>query len=150
MMTLTRWNPTRDLMNITEDMNRFMSNVFSDQGTRETSLFRGTWSPQVDISEDKDNFYLHVELPGMNHDDVNVRYEEGMLTITGEKKVQDERNERNYHRVERGYGRFERSFRLTSNIDADKIAADFSNGVLAITLPKLETAKPKEIEVKIK
>lgn len=150
MMTLTRWNPARDLMNLTEDMNRFMNNALTDRGTRETSLFRGTWSPDVDISEDSDNFYLHVELPGLGHDDVNVRYEEGMLTITGEKKVQDERNERNYHRVERGYGRFERSFRLTSNIDADKISADFSNGVLAITLPKLETAKPKEIEVKIK
>lgn len=150
MMTLTRWNPTRDLMNITDDMNRFMSNIFSDRGTRETSLFRGVWSPAVDISEDHNNFYLYVELPGLNREDVNVRYEEGLLTITGEKKVEDETKDRNYHRVERGYGRFERSFRLTSNIDADKISADFSNGVLAVTLPKLETAKPKEIEVKIK
>jgi len=150
MMTLTRWNPTRDLMNITDDMNRFMSNIFSDQGTREASLFRGAWSPAVDISEDNNSFYLYVELPGLNRDDVNVSYEEGLLTITGEKKVADESKERNYHRVERGYGRFERSFRLTSNIDANKISADFSNGVLAVTLPKVETAKPKEIEVKIK
>lgn len=148
-MTLVKWNPARDLLNITEEMNRLVQNVFHDDA-RETSLFKGTWSPAVDISEDNDNYYLQVELPGMSRDDVKVKYEEGMLTITGEKKAEKEDKDLNYHRVERAYGKFERSFRITSQIVADKISADFANGVLSVTLPKAEEVKPKEIEVKIK
>ena len=148
-MTLTRWNPTRDLLNLNEEMNRLVQNVFPGE-TRETSLFKGSWNPAVDISEDDDNFFLNVELPGLTKDDVKVKYEEGVLTITGEKKAEKEDKDRNYHRIERSYGKFERSFRITSQILADKINADFSNGVLSITLPKADEVKPKEIEVKIK
>ncbi|MFQ5770989.1 MAG: Hsp20/alpha crystallin family protein [bacterium] len=148
-MYLTRWNPARDLLGITEEMNRLVDNVFKGD-TREASLFKGSWSPVVDISEDNDNFYLHVELPGLKREDVKVRYEEGLLTVTGEKKAEKEEKDVNYHRVERSYGKFERSFRVPSRIINDKIDADFSNGVLTITLPKAEEIKPKEIEVKIK
>ncbi|MFQ5677027.1 MAG: Hsp20/alpha crystallin family protein [bacterium] len=150
MMSLTRWNPTRDLLNITDEMNRFVDSVFSQGGARETSLFKGTWNPAVDIAEDDDNFYLHMDLPGLKKEDVKVKYEEGMLTLTGEKKIVDEQKDINYHRVERSHGKFERSFRITSQILADKISADFSDGVLSVTLPKAEEIKPKEIEVKIK
>lgn len=148
-MYLSRWNPARDLVGIADEMNRLVDTVFRGD-TREISLFKGVWSPAVDISEDKDNFYLQVELPGMKRNDVKVRYEEGLLTITGEKKSEKEEKDVNYHRVERSYGKFERSFRVPNRIISEKINADFSDGVLTITLPKAEEIKPKEIEVKIK
>ncbi|MFQ5708065.1 MAG: Hsp20/alpha crystallin family protein [bacterium] len=104
----------------------------------------------MDIAEDNDNFYLSVELPGIPREDVKLKYEEGLLTITGEKKGEKEEKDMNYHRVERSYGKFERSFRVPSRIVSDKIDANFANGVLTVTLPKPEEVKPKEIEVKIK
>lgn len=147
-MTLTRWSPARELLEMADEMNRLMSNVFGDV-TRETSFFKGTWSPAVDISEDKDNFYLHVELPGLKKDDVKVSYEDGILTIRGEKKAEREDKDVNYHRIERSFGMFERSFRVPTRIKEDNIEARFENGVLTITLPKAEEVKPKEIAVKV-
>ncbi|RMD92824.1 MAG: Hsp20/alpha crystallin family protein [Calditrichaeota bacterium] len=147
-MTLTRWNPARDLLDVAEEMNHFMNNLFGDTA-RETSFYKGTWTPAVDISEDKDNFYLNVELPGMKKEDVKVSYEDGILTIKGEKKSEREEKDVNFHRVERTFGMFERSFRVPNKIVEDKIDAKFENGVLTITLPKAEEAKPKEIEVKV-
>lgn len=147
-MTLTRWNPARDLLGIADEMNRLVDSVLRTD-TREASLFKGTWTPAVDISEDKDNFYLHVELPGMKKEDVKVKFEEGLLTITGEKKTEREEKDVNYHRVERSYGKFERSFRVPTQVMNDKIEAKFEDGVLQITLPKAEEVKPKEIEVKV-
>jgi HSP20 family protein len=138
----------RNLLDVAEEMNRLVRNVF-DSETRETSLYKGEWSPAVDISEDDDNYYLNVELPGINREDVSVRYEEGLLSITGEKKSLKKEEKRNYHRVERLYGKFERSFRVPSRIDSEKIGAKFENGMLMITVPKLEEAKPKQIDVKI-
>jgi HSP20 family protein len=149
MMTLSRWSPARDLLNLTDEMNRLVTSAFGDE-TRETSLFKGAWTPLVDISEDDNNFYLRAELPGLSKENVNVKYEEGMLTIAGEKPAPQADKGINYHRVERRYGMFERSFRITSNIVADKVEADFADGVLTITLPKAEEIKPKAIEVKIR
>ncbi len=151
-MTVTRWNPARELLNLTDEfnrINRLIRNVFGTDEARETTLLQGTWSPAVDISEDRDNYYLHVELPGLKREDVKVSYEDGMLTIRGEKKSEREEKDVNYHRIERTFGQFERSFRVPSKILEDRIDARFENGVLMITLPKAEEAKPKEIEVKI-
>ena len=148
-MTLTRWNPTRELWDIAEDMNRFVSNVFGDFN-RDSTFFQGAWTPAVDIGEDRDNFYLRIDLPGMTKDDVRVNYEDGILTIKGERKDEwQDKKELNVHRAERFYGRFERSFTVPRRILDSKIAANFKNGVLMVTLPKVEEAKPKEIEVKI-
>lgn len=149
-MSITRWNPTRDLLSISDEMNRLVNSVFSNDNARETSLYRGTWNPAVDISEDDNNFYLHVDLPGLTREDVKVKYDEGTLAITGERKSGSEEKNINYHRVERVSGKFERSFRITSRVLPEKIAADFQNGVLSITLPKAEEVKPREIEVKVK
>lgn len=147
-MTLTRWNPRRELWGIAGDMNRLVSSMFDD-GLRETSLFKGNWNPAVDISEDTDNFYLNIDLPGMDKKDVKVRFEDGLLTLTGEKISEKEEKNVSYHRVERSYGKFERSFRVPNRIISDKIDAKFEKGVLTVTLPKAEEAKPKEIEVKV-
>ncbi|NIR49565.1 Hsp20/alpha crystallin family protein [candidate division KSB1 bacterium] len=149
-MFVTRWNPNRDFLHLTEQMNRLANDVFGEGETPETSMLKGTWNPPVDISEDNENFYLRVELPGLNREDIKVNYEDGLLTLTGEKRAHKEEKDTNYHRIERSYGKFERSFRLSSNIVNDKISANFSNGLLSITLPKAEKAKPKEIEVKVK
>ena len=147
-MTLTRWTPRRDFLGIAEDMNRLVKSMFDDDAS-EASFLKGNWTPAVDISEDDNNFYLNVDLPGMTKDEVKVRFEDGMLSITGEKKSEKEEKKVNYHRVERSFGRFERSFRVPSRISANKIDAKFDKGVLTVTMPKAEEAKPKEIEVKI-
>lgn len=148
-MTLTRWSPTRDLLS--EEFNRLnrMLSSFWNDTTPETSLFKGEWSPAVDISEDKDAYYLHFELPGLTKEDVKVNYEDGVLTVRGEKKAEQKEETKNYHRIERCFGMFERSFRVPSKILDNKIDAKFKNGILEVTLPKAEDAKPKEIEVKI-
>ncbi len=151
-MTVTRWSPARDLMNLTEEfnrINRLIRNVFGTDETAERPLLKTSWMPPVDIIEDKDNYYLFVELPGLKRDDVKVDYEDGVLTIRGEKKSQREEKDRTYHRLERTFGQFERSFRVPSRIKEDQIDARFENGVLKITLPKVEEVKPREIEIKI-
>ena len=147
-MALT-FNQGRDLAGIADEMNRLVNTVFGDS-TREASFYKGTWSPVVDICEDHDKYYLAVELPGMKKGDVDIRFEEGLLTISGEKKAPTEEDGKNYHRVERMYGNFERSFRVPSLIVSDKIGATFENGLLTISMPKAEEAKPRQIEVKIK
>jgi len=111
--------------------------------------FGETWSPSVDISETKDNFVVKAELPGLETNDVNVSISGDILTIKGEKKTEKEEKDEHFHCVERYLGSFQRVFRLPSGVKADQIEAAFDKGVLKVTLPKVEEAKKKEIEVKI-
>jgi HSP20 family protein len=108
------------------------------------------WCPVVDVHETKDELVFHAELPGMSPDDVEVSVENGVLTVSGEKKQEIEEGEEkaDYHLIERRYGRFERRFSLPRSVDAERVNAQFSNGVLTIQLPKAEAAKPRKIEVK--
>ena len=145
-MALVRFNPVRDLLNVQDQMNRLF-NAFGD--TFETSLERSAWDPAVDISETSDDYQIAAELPGLDKDDVKVSYEEGVLTLRGEKKQEKEHKGKNYHRVERSYGAFERSFRLPARIDVSKIEANFKDGILKLRLPKVEEARPKEIPITI-
>jgi HSP20 family protein len=142
-------NQGRDLAGIADEMNRLVNSVFGDSA-REASFYKGTWIPAVDISEDDDNYHLYIELPGISKDSVNIRYEDGMLTLSGEKLEPKASEKVNFHRVERTYGKFERSFRVPSLIVSDKIDATFQDGLLTVMLPKAEESKPKQIEVKIK
>ena len=144
-MTLVKWNPNRSLFNFGEDL---WENFFS--GDRFLTRNRETWYPVVDIEEDKDNYHMTMELPGMSKDDVNISFEDGVLVVRGEKKEEQEDKERNYHYYERRYGKFERAFRIHSDIEKEKIDATFKDGVLRIDLPKAEKAKAKQIEVKVK
>ena len=116
-----------------------------------TEPFRGLteWSPALDLSETEEAIVVKAELPGIGPDNVKVLLQDDILTIKGEKK--EERNEKtqNVHRVERSYGRFERSFRLQSTVKSDKVDAKFTNGVLTVTLPKAEEVKPKAVKIKI-
>jgi HSP20 family protein len=135
-----------DLFNVQKEMSKMFSNFF----TSDDEAFSGlqNWYPSADISEGKEAYTVKIELPGVSKDDVKITLQENVLTIQGEKKQEKEVKETNFHRLERNYGAFCRSFRLPSLIKADKIDANYKDGVLTINLPKSEEAKSKEIEIK--
>ncbi|ACL67824.1 heat shock protein Hsp20 [Anaeromyxobacter dehalogenans 2CP-1] len=144
MAMLTRFEPFRDLARLQDEMGR----MFGDD-----RLFRAGesvgWTPACDIYEDEEAVALRFELAGVDPKDVEVRFENGVLTLRGERKLEHEEKRENYHRVELGYGTFTRSFTLPSTVDAEHIRAEARNGVLAVTLPKRAEAKPRAIQVKI-
>jgi HSP20 family protein len=107
------------------------------------------WSPSVDIAENENELTLTADLPGVKMDDLDIKIEEGGLTLSGSRKFENEEKKGNYHRIERAYGSFHRAFSLPDTIDADKVQARFDNGVLKVTLPKKEVAKPRSIKVTV-
>jgi HSP20 family protein len=118
-------------------------------------LFEGetqvvAYAPRVDVVENKENFVVRAELPGIKKEDVKLTLENNVLTLSGEKRYEEKRDEDNFHLRESRYGKFERSFRLTDNIDRSNIAADYKDGVLTISLPKTKEAQPKEISIQVK
>ena len=147
-MSIVRWSPARELLGVQNEVNRLFNNFF-DRDLFETSYRHSVWEPAVDISETQEDFQVNADLPGLTKDDVKISYEDGVITIKGEKRQEKEEKEKNYHRVERRYGAFERSFRLPARVEANKIEAKFKDGVLSLRLPKAEDAKPKEIPIKI-
>ncbi|HTR26229.1 MAG TPA: Hsp20/alpha crystallin family protein [Terriglobales bacterium] len=149
-MNIIRWNdPFRDLAHLQERLNRAFDGALTPHG-REEDLFTGTWAPPVDIYETKDKTILKAELPGFNESEIQLKFEDGTLSLEGERKFEkDEKNE-NYHRVERAYGRFVRTFTIPVNVDHEKIAASMQNGILTVELPKREETKPKAIRIEAK
>jgi HSP20 family protein len=143
MAIMTRWDPFRDVARVQEDMARML----------EDRRFAGGesvgWTPACDIYEDEESVTLRFELAGVEPKDVDVRFENGVLTLRGERKLEKEDRRDNYHRIELGYGTFTRSFSLPGTVDADKIKAESKNGVLAVTLPKRIEARPRSIQVKV-
>jgi HSP20 family protein len=115
----------------------------------EGELSTRTWAPPVDIYENGDNLVLKAELPGVDPKDVEIRVEDNTLYMKGERKFEKEVKEENYHRVERSYGNFTRSFSLPNSIDADKVSAEYKDGILTLTMPKKEEAKPKTIKINV-
>lgn len=124
---------------------------FEDAVTRLMSEPRGSrpWSPAVDIFETEDAVTLRADLPDVRTEDIDIRVENNTLTLRGSRKFEKEQNAKGYHRIERGYGDFLRSFALPPTVDTEKVAADYKNGVLNITLPKKETAKPRQVKVDV-
>ncbi len=147
-MSIVRWSPARELLGFQNEVNRVFDHFFG-RDPLETSYRRSAWEPSVDIGESEEDFLVTADLPGLTKDDVKISYEDGVITLRGEKKQEKEEKGKNYHRVERSYGQFERSFRLPTRIDVGKIEAKFKDGVLQLRLPKVEEAKPKEIPIKI-
>ena len=141
---------SRMLQTFQHDMNRLFDGFFRGDVLDHGSFFTNTWSPAVDLSETKDAYQIQAELPGLKKEDVKVTVEENTVTIRGEKKSESEKKEANYHRVERSYGSFERSFSLPGAIKNDSVDAHFEEGVLTVRLPKTEEAKQKLIDVKVK
>jgi len=144
-MAIVRWSPFRDLMGIQQEVNR----LFDDLITRraETGAEGAVWVPVVDVSESTDAIRVKVEAPGVAKDDFKISVQNNVLTIRGEKKMEKETTEENYHRVERVYGSFFRAVELPSAVQTDRVNASYKDGVLTITLLKSEEAKPKEIAV---
>jgi HSP20 family protein len=120
------------------------------RGTGDEDYTLSSWTPAVDIAEHDDEYLVKVELPGVNKDEVKLTLENNILTIRGEKKQEKETKKENYHRVERSYGSFQRSFTLPAAVKADKIDASYKDGILTVSLPKAEEAISKQIEVKVK
>jgi HSP20 family protein len=127
---------------------RFLREAFSP-ASGEGEVSTRTWAPPVDIYENGDNLVLKAELPGFNPDDVEIRVEDNTLYLKGERKFEKDVKEQNYHRVERSYGTFARSFSLPNSVDADKVVASYKDGVLTLTMPKKEEAKPKTIKINV-
>lgn len=155
-MTLMRWTPARDLpalpsevWSMQREINRMFDSFFRGTGSEE-ALQMPSWDPAVDVAEDENGYVVKVELPGVNRNDVKIVVQDRQLTIRGEKKQEKDTRDVNYHRVERSYGSFQRTFTLPSSVKSDKIEAGYSDGVLTVTLPKAEEARSKEIEVRVK
>src|SRR5947207_9376856 len=143
-MAVVRWEPFRDLLTLQERMNRMFHESYRGQGASDDDWsLGGSWAPAVDIYEHEGNIVLTAELPGLDPKDVDVRVENNVLTLRGERKWSSDVQRESYHRVERAYGSFTRSFTLPSVVDTANIKADFKDGMLRLVLPKREEAKPK-------
>lgn len=146
---MTRWTPTGDL--VRDRFSRFFEDAFNEMlrpyGDTEDVSTRA-WMPAVDIRETDDALELAVELPGMKKEDVSLTLENGVLTISGERTFEGEDKNDAYHRIERSYGKFTRSFTVDRNIDSNKVEANFEDGVLHVALPKAEESKPRRISIK--
>ena len=153
-MALVRFSPERELLNVEREFNRLFKSFGNRFGLNQENgneeYENAVWTPLTDISEDTDNFKIKLDLPGINKNDVKIAFSDGQLTISGERKQEKETKDSKFHRVERAYGKYYRSFTLPQQIQEDKIEAEFRDGQLTITIPKAEEAKPKEIEVKVK
>jgi len=145
-VAIIRWDPFRDLVTLREKMNRLFEETFTGRGEKK-DLVSGTWSPSVDIYETENAMVLTAEVPGMKEDEIEIKIEDNTLILQGERKFEKETKEENYHRIERSYGSFYRSFTLPNSIDQDKIQAVHENGVLKITMPKRPELKPKKVKV---
>src|SRR5512140_658748 len=148
---VTTWNPLREMDEAQNRFNPFFLAGFPNRmGSGEIhSLTVADWSPEVDISEDERGYLLKADLPEMKKDDVRVTVEDGVLSVSGERKGEKEDHKRKFHRIERSFGNFRRSFTLPEDADSTKVTADFRDGVLKVHLPTTARPKSKAIEVKV-
>jgi len=148
-MAMTRWEPFREMARMQDELNRlFDDRLGRRRGGPEEELGVG-FLPPVDVYEDNEGLVLTTELAGVDPKDVDVRVEEGVLTVKGERKLERADKKENYLRVERSYGTFTRSFTLPSTVDPEKVKAEFKNGLLRIAIPKREESKPRSIKVNV-
>jgi HSP20 family protein len=146
MKSLTRWEPSRGAATLQDQVNRLFSDVF-ERNSEESSLT--AWAPSVDIYETEHELVVKADLPEVDPKDLDIRVENNILTIRGERKFEKKVNEENYLRVERAYGSFARSFTLANTVNSEAIKADYQSGVLTLSIPKKEEAKPKQIKVNV-
>ena len=143
------WNPFRELDEVQNRLGGFFGGRFPRFGDGNGGLKLADWSPQVDITEDDKEYLIKADLPEMKKDEIKVNVENGVLSVAGERKTEKEEKNKKFHRIERSYGTFMRSFALPEDADGTKVAAEFKEGVLRVHLPKSPVAKPKAIEVKV-
>lgn len=140
-----KWDPTHELLRLQDRLNRIFGQVLDE----DEHVISGQWTPPCDISETKDAVVLHAEIPGVSEDSIDVQVEGGILTLRGEKRFEQESEERNYHRIERAYGRFVRTFTLPRSVDPDKISARVERGVLQLLMPKRSETRPRSIRIEV-
>ena len=148
-MNLVKWDPFRELEEVSNRLNRIFGQSLARSESGQNMLAVADWAPSVDISETDSEYLIKGEIPGVRKEDVKVTIQDGMLTIQGERKQEKEEKGKKFHRVERYYGSFTRSFTLPESVDEAKIKANFKDGMLNLQVPKTEKSKPKAIEVKV-
>ncbi|OIR02284.1 spore protein SP21 [mine drainage metagenome] len=148
-MNLIKWDPFRELDDVSSRLNRIFGRMPSRPASDNEMLAVADWMPSVDISETDAAYLIKGEIPGVNKEDVKVTIQDGMLTIQGERKQEKEEKNKKFHRVECSYGNFMRSFRVPDDADESGVKAEFKDGMLNVTLPKSEKAKPKSINVSV-
>lgn len=150
MNALTRWDPFRELEEVQSRLSTFLGrrSQVPDSNGKET-MARSEWAPLVDIAEDDKEYLIKAELPEIEKDGIKLTVENGALVLSGERKLEKEEKTKKYHRIERAYGSFVRSFSLPDDADAEKVKAEFKDGVLKVHIGKSESAQPKRIEVKV-
>jgi HSP20 family protein len=146
-MALVRWTPMGNLASFQDEMNRVFNQFFRGGNGEEAGWGLRTWTPAVDIHETDHALVIKAELPGVSKDDVSIEVHQNTLTLRGQRQHEAEVKDEHYHRVERAYGTFQRSFVLPTMVDQEKVQATFKDGVLELHLPKLESAKPRRIAI---
>lgn len=146
-MALAHWNPARDFLSVRDEMNRLFNQVFGRTAGDVESWLSGTWAPPVDIYETDETLVIKAEVPGFAKEDLHIEINDNTLTLKGERQADSTVKEEQYHRRERAYGAFQRSFLLPAMVDQGKVQAMYRDGVLELRLPKAEAAKPKRISI---
>ena len=146
MTVVTRWNPYRELNSLQNHMNRLFNAQF---GGSDESLTTGAFVPPVDVYEDEHGIQLKLEVPGISENDLDIRVENNRLTVSGERRFEQEQKEENFHRVERRYGSFYRAFTVPNTIDPESVKAEYDAGILHLELQKKPESKPKQIKVNV-
>jgi HSP20 family protein len=144
-MTIVRWEPLRELGSLQNEMNRLFNTVFDTPQPGGSTLRR--WMPAMDLVETDENFVLRADLPGLSEDDIKIEFDDGTLTVSGERKAEHESKGEGYYRVERAFGSFSRSLTLPQGTDPEAVNASFDRGVLEVRIPKPEQRKPRRIEI---
>ncbi len=145
-MAIIRWDPFRELVSMQDRMNRLFEDAVRTRGG-EDEMASGNWMPPVDIYETKDALIVKAQLPEVNREDIDIRLENGVLSIRGERKLQEELKNESCYRMECQYGTFSRSFSLPRTVDQEKINANYKDGVLTLRIPKREEIRPRQIEI---
>ena len=148
-MNLVKWDPFRELEDVTNRLNRIFGQSLARSESGQNMLAVADWAPSVDISETDSEYLIKGEIPGVKKEDVKVTIQDGMLTIQGERRQEKEEKGKKFHRIERSYGSFVRSFRVPGDADENSVKAEFKDGMLNVTLAKSAEAKPKAIEVSV-
>ncbi|UVT15988.1 MAG: Hsp20/alpha crystallin family protein [Nitrospira sp.] len=148
-MALVRWDPFRELEEVSDRLNRLFARPTERPSNGKETMIVADWTPPVDISETEGEYQIKAEIPDVKKEDVKITLEDGVLTIQGQRKHEQEEKGKKFHRIERSYGSFARTFALPDVIEVDQVRAEFKDGVLNLHLPKSEKAKPKAIEVKV-
>ena len=148
-MSLRRWDPSRELEEVSERLNRLFGRPIATRETGKEALATPDWTPVLDIVETPEEYVIQVEVPGISKENVKVNVVEGILRIEGERRLEKEEKGKKFHRLERSYGTFLRTFGLPEYVDETQVRAEFKEGILTIRLPKTQKAKPKTVEIKV-